>query len=45
MLISSLAPSGDAALGSVKGAASGGKKLEAETVSADTLDFLKNYQN
>lgn len=31
----------DGALGSVKGAASGGKKLEAETVSAETLDFLK----
>jgi len=28
----------------VKGVASGGKKLEKETVSAETLDFLKNYQ-
>ena len=37
------APSGGA-LGSVKGEAQGGKKLEAETVSADTLDFLKKYQ-
>ena len=36
-------PSGGA-LGSVKGEAAGGKKLEAETISADTLDFLKNYQ-
>ena len=34
----------EAALGSVKGVASGGKKLEKETVSAETLDFLKNYQ-
>ena len=32
------------ALGSVQGTAAGGKKLEAETVSADTLDFLKKYQ-
>jgi len=32
------------ALGSVKGEAAGGKKLEAETVSAETLSFLKNYQ-
>ena len=37
------APSGGA-LGSVKGEAQGGKKLEAETVSADTLEFLKKYQ-
>ena len=35
----------EAALGKVKGPASGGQKLGAETVSAETLDFLKNYQN
>jgi hypothetical protein len=38
------APSTGGALGSVKGQAPGGRKLEAETVSADTLDFLKKYQ-
>ena len=38
------APSTAGALGSVQGTAAGGKKLEAETVSAETLDFLKNYQ-
>ena len=38
------APSTSGALGSVGGQASGGKKLEAETVSAETLSFLKNYQ-
>jgi len=37
-------PSTGGALGSVQGQASGGKKLEAETVSAETLSFLKNYQ-
>jgi hypothetical protein len=37
------APSTGGALGSVQGQASGGKKLEAETVSAETLSFLKNY--
>ena len=37
------AKSGEAALGAVKGGESGGKKLAAETVSAETLDFLKNY--
>jgi len=31
-------------IGVVKGSESGGKKLEKETVSAETLDFLKNYQ-
>jgi len=31
-------------IGVVSGSATGGKKLEAETVSAETLDFLKNYQ-
>ena len=37
--------SSEAALGSVKGGESGGRKLEKETVSAETLDFLKAYQN
>ena len=31
----------ESALGSVKGTASGGKKLEAETLAEGTLDFLK----
>merc|ERR1712127_332127 len=31
----------ESALGAVKGGESGGKKLEKETVSAETLDFLK----
>jgi len=34
----------EAALGAVKGGESGGKKLEKETVSAETLEFLKAYQ-
>lgn len=33
----------EAALGSVKGTASGGQKLEKETLAEGTLDFLKNY--
>ena len=30
-------------LGVVSGSASGGRVLEKETISADTLDFLKSY--
>lgn len=36
-----LAATAEAALGAVKGGEAGGKKLEKETVSAETLEFLK----
>ena len=36
-----LAATTEAALGAVKGGEAGGRKLEKETVSAETLEFLK----